>query len=509
MPYCLTSERREQASDFVSRFDPRFWTVNFPRPAMAAVTAIAADALRVDAVFGRRGDLVGVIWEAVDRHDHPLLAYETARDFRGCRLAFRWRSSGVVALDQVDGAVLTVEGRDAGGAAFTAYLRLWNYATGSGEDAAVSLDFADVRSGFGAGGPAVWMGDVDRMFVSLAPPGYVAGSEAAFATPVEGWAELSAMRCDGPGAVLAIGDILVPPHGLGIATGYDDCYHLTPARVLRQALQLGYRGSINHYVGMSHYPRLAGPSTGSGRMEVVTSGDPLNAPCAAWHRAFAAEAALLGFDVIWSLSFELFDDYCPAAWKQRAADGAPALTGWVPPSTLLSPASAEAMGYLHAVAATFLQIGAAAGLAPKFQIGEPWWWVRADGSPCLYDAAAVAAFAPVAIASVRSAMSATQNATLDAAGACLAAACAGCAMRRGRRHRDAWCICWRICRRCSTRPRPRSGARTCRWGGRARPTMCCSSRITTGRRRATRRRVRRGWRRSRRGSAIRRASSMI
>jgi len=29
--------------------------------------------------------------------------------------------------------------------------------------------------------------------------------------------------------------------------------------------------------------------------------------------------------VIWSLSYELFDAHCPEAWKQRAADGSPAL----------------------------------------------------------------------------------------------------------------------------------------------------------------------------------------
>src|SRR3954464_10181125 len=81
---------------FVKRFDPRFWTVNFPRPMMAAATTTAPDALRVDAVFYRKSDLAGLIWEAEDRHDHPLLAYETARDFRLCRLSFRWRSEGLM-----------------------------------------------------------------------------------------------------------------------------------------------------------------------------------------------------------------------------------------------------------------------------------------------------------------------------------------------------------------------------------------------------------------------------
>ena len=51
----------------------------------------------------------------------------------------------------------------------------------------------------------------------------------------------------------------------------------------------------------------------------------------------------LGFGLIWSLSYELFDAHCPEDWKQRAADGSPALTGWAPPSTLLltSPAIAR------------------------------------------------------------------------------------------------------------------------------------------------------------------------
>jgi hypothetical protein len=101
---------------FVKRFDPRLWTVNFPRPMMASVVTIAADALRVDAVFYRGSDLAGLIWESEDRHDHPLLAYETARDFRRCTLAFRWRSAGLMPLDAVNGPTLTIEGRDEAGA---------------------------------------------------------------------------------------------------------------------------------------------------------------------------------------------------------------------------------------------------------------------------------------------------------------------------------------------------------------------------------------------------------
>lgn len=412
MGWWLASDRTVQAAGVISRFDPAYWTVNFPRPMMAGVVTIAPDALRVDAAFYRQDDLAGLIWESVDRHDHPLLGYETSRDYRGCRLRFRWRSAGVMALDAVNGPVLTIEGRDTAGAPRAWYVRLWNYAEGTAEDCVVSIDFASVAGGFVLPGEAdpVWAGDIDRMFVSLVPPGYT-GEDAALAEPVEGWVELSEIAVDGPGAVLAIGDVVVPEHGLSICSGYDDSYHLTPARLLRNALQLGYRGDVVHYVGMSHYFRLD-----DGMASLV--GGALNRPCAAWHADFASRAKALGFGMIWSLSYELFDAHCPEAWKQRAFDGSPALTGWEPPSALLSPAHAGAMGYLQEVAQAFVGIAQDAGLAVRFQIGEPWWWVMPDGRLCIHDDAAKAMLGDPAEQNVREE---PDTEVLDAAGALLAA----------------------------------------------------------------------------------------
>ena len=82
---------------------------------MASAVTTGPNALRVDAVFYKANDLAGLIWEAEDRWDHPLLAYQTARDFRRCVLRFRWRSGGIVPLDAVHGPTLTIEGRDAAG----------------------------------------------------------------------------------------------------------------------------------------------------------------------------------------------------------------------------------------------------------------------------------------------------------------------------------------------------------------------------------------------------------
>lgn len=417
MGWWLADRRQDQVEGVISRFDPAYWTVDFPRPMMAGVVTTAPDALRVDLVFQRRGDLAGLIWEAEDRWDHPLLAYATDRDFRRCRLRFRWRSAGIAPLDAVHGPVLTIEGRDATGAARAWYVRLWNYAQGSPEDAEVAIDFAALDGGFllPAEADPVWAGDIDRMFVSLVPPGYAPDDETALPAPAEGWVELTGIACEGPGSVLAIGDVVVPEHGLSIATGYDDAYNQTPARLLRSMLRLGYRGDILHYVGMSHYLRL---EPLSGGFYVSLADGVLNRACAAWHADFAARARALGYGVIWSLSYELLDQHVWGDWKQRAADGSPALTGWSPPSTLLSPAHAGAMAYLRAVALAFVEIAQSAGLPVQFQVGEPWWWVRADGRLCIHDAAARAALGDPPPQNVRGPV---DTGVLDAAGALLAA----------------------------------------------------------------------------------------
>ena len=420
MSFWLARDRKGQHSDHIQRFDPRFWTINFPRPMMASVVTTAPDALRVDCTFFHEGELAGLIWESEDRLDHPLLGYETQRDYAHCVLRFRWRSGGVLALDVPHGPTLTIEGRDAAGQPRAWYVRLWNYASGTASDARIELPFSELQSGYGLPGEAVHPADIDRMFISLVPQGYVEGSDAVLPAPIDGWAELTALSCEGENASLKIGDVLIPAHGEQIATAYDDSFNQTPARLLRNIEGLGYRGRIVHYVGMSHYFRL---EPLGGAHYVSLAGGVLNGPCEAWHRAYAAAAREHGFDLIWALSYELFDAHCWNDWKQRAPDGAPALTGWVPPSTLLSPAHGGAMAYLQQVARAFVTIAQDAALPVLFQIGEPWWWtVPATGAPCLYDASAKAALGgdPVTIASLRGSLDPAQVALLDAAGRVLA-----------------------------------------------------------------------------------------
>ncbi len=419
MAFWLARERRAQESSFIQRFDPRFWTVNFPRPAMASVVTTGPDSLRVDIELHHAGELVGLIWESADMLDHPLLAYETDRDYAHTTLSFRWQSDGVIALDLPNGPTLTIEGRDASGAPRTWYVRLWNYAEGTPTDARITLPFSVLESGYGLPGEPIHAADIDRMFISLVAPGHVPGSTAALPARFNGSVLMSDIVADGARAILEVGDVLLPPHGERIATAYDDSYNLTPARLLRAAIGLGYRDDIVHYVGMSHYMRLERQPDGG--LKASAAGE-LCTPATVWHSNFFMLAQADELEVIASLSYELFDAYCPESWKQRTANGAPALTGWVPPSSLLSPANQQAMAWLAAVARNFVAVLDDAGLPVRFQIGEPWWWVTRAGEICLYDDAAKAVFGgnPPVITDLGAPLGPAELALLDAAGVLLA-----------------------------------------------------------------------------------------
>ena len=421
MAFWLASKREGQDSDWIQRFDPRFWTVNFPRPMIASVVTTALDALRVDAVFYRKGDLAGLIWDSQDTLDHPLLAYGTDKDYSRTTLSFRWRSGGIIPLDVLNSPTLTIEGKDASGAPHFWFVRLWNYAVGTPTDAVITLDFSELDGGYTLPGDAdrVYPRQIDRMFISMVAPGYVYLDETAHPTPVEGWAEMTGIKCTGHRIMLEIGDVIVPPHGLAVATGYDDNGTQTPARILRSIRQLGYRGSVVHYVGMSHYFRLA-PVDAS--YLAGGAGDPLCTPARAWHLAFLQECKRTGFSPILSLSYELLAQHCPDDWKQRDWNGNPSLTGWDPPSSLLSPANEDAMAWLQLAGAEFALLMQEAQVDVRFQVGEPWWWIFADGRICIYDDAAKAAFggSPVQISNLRATLNAAQKALLDAAGALLA-----------------------------------------------------------------------------------------
>lgn len=183
---------------------------------------------------------------------------------------------------------------------------------------------------------------------------------------------------------------------------------------------LGYRGEVVHYLGMSHYFRLK--ATAEAEFEVDPAADGLNVAARAWHLDFFERCLAMDYAPVTSLSYELLAMHCPQSWVQRDHVGQPALTGWDPPSNLLSPANDDAMGYLRKIGEQVALLMKAAGAPVRFQVGEPWWWTFADGRICLYDDAAKARFGgdPAIITNLRAQLDAGQKALLDQAGAILA-----------------------------------------------------------------------------------------
>nr|WP_276589366.1 phage tail protein [Sphingomonas sp. GM_Shp_2] len=412
------------------RFDPIFWSTNFPMTMIAAVRATAADALRIDATFHERGHLAGLIWSSEDTLDHPTTAYDTARDYRGCVLQFRLRLHGDIRdLTDPDGPTLTIEGRDAKGAKMVRYVHLGNanQAGSTARDALIRLDFDRLPGGY-YGGDDIFAGDIDRMLISFVPTGYDKGSAERLDAPIEAALELTGMTATGRASTLTCGIGPGGVHDVRMTNGYDDTYNVTPERIIRKLDLLGYRGEFNHYVGMSHYFRWRW-SPGEGRYVAdTTAADPLNVPCRVWHEDLAARLKASGRELIVSLSYEMLNSFAPRDWRQLDHAGLPALTGWEPPSALFSPCHAPAFAYLTSVALAFCDIAAAADLRVRFQVGEPWWWIDFRSHvPYFYDPSTVAAWRaekgsePPVITNMTAPMTAAQKGYCDWLGERLAA----------------------------------------------------------------------------------------
>ena len=417
--WALFDQSDVSRTNTISRFDGRYWNVNFSNPMMASVTTTLASELLFSSVSYKKNDLAGLIWDSTDILDHVLFSYETNLDYSNCQLSFDWESNNIINLSDNNGPVLTIEGLDTNNNPQTWYVRLFNYIV-PGTTASIHLDFNTLDAGFSLPTDASRVNptNISRMFISLASTGYT-GEDLPLSSPVESWVKITNIVTTGTNRSLAIANGVVDAHQLQMATGFDDSYNITPWRMVYNLYGLGYRGSINHYVGMGHYFKLLW--NGSTFLVDSTNGF-LNTPCVIWHTSLSEACNILGYDLILSMSYELLDQYVDEDWKQRAEDGSPALTGWSPPSTLLSPANPAAMSYLTSVAIEFMRtFKSDSSIKVTFQIGEPWWWTNA-GKIYMYDSNAVALLGPnlVSIPDIRVTLDDSQTTMLDLAGTILA-----------------------------------------------------------------------------------------
>lgn len=204
-----------------------------------------------------------------------------------------------------------------------------------------------------------------------------------------------------------IGEVKPPvlEHNLKMAEGYDDEYYRNPKRLVESIHHLGYRDILNLYIGASHYYDKQGELGLDGldhKTQYLIQGHPLNKAFEAWFTALCKELYNNQFkQLVISISMEILQ--MPEGWKQRMHDGVAGQTGWMPPTSFISPCSDEAKTYMKTVANTLINITKQYNIEPILQLGEPWWWFQEfepgnvqipfDGKPpCFYDANTQAKF---------------------------------------------------------------------------------------------------------------------
>lgn len=382
--YGLLTKADRTGTETFQRFQPMFWTANFPSTMIASLTT-NGETLIVDCEFTREDDLCGVIWESADTWDHPLTAYDTDKDYSNCVLSFTIEITGqTLNLENTNGPVLTIEGKDGFGAPKIWYVRLVNYRTsGNATTAQIVLDFDNLAGGFAMDDP-VNPTEIDRMFIGIVPTSYSTDTPGPLTTNEVCRVRLTNITVTGSNSVLVAGTG-IGVNELRMTNGYDDTYNLTPERLVRNVWLLGYRKWFNHYVGMSHYFSWQW-NAGESRFIARDLPNPLNAPCTIWHNDLAKRLKALDFTVIFSISYEMLNSFMPASWRQLDSVGLPALTGWAPPSSLFSPCNEAGMDYLNRVFVAFADILQANELPIHMQVGEPWWWIDfRDFKPYFYD----------------------------------------------------------------------------------------------------------------------------
>ena len=380
----------------VQRFSADCWTIDGPRSMSFCIVGEKPDGFETYFTSRRKDDFSAAIFFSEDKGMHPYLQYETKKDYRNCVLKFTIDTEGQVPsiLDERLGLVMTVVVNDSSPTGQTPYyLRLANLAnpaTLTARHAEVTIDWNRVAAGFDQTIPFA-KNNIDRIFIGCLTNGFVAGDSTPLATPEQGAIKVSKIACTGSNSTYVRKALAIPQHTLGMCTGYDDSYNVNPLRLIKNCYDLGYRGFINHYCGMSHYYDQRWNA--AQQRFVVTkqratdgvSYKLLNREAAIWHQYFARAAHRYYMRMIFSISYEIFSEAAELTWTQRDWNDNYGYTGYEPPSYLLSPCIPEAMKWLQDVFIEFAQILNNEGHVPHMQVGEPWWWINADGKPCIYD----------------------------------------------------------------------------------------------------------------------------
>lgn len=327
----------------------------------------------------RYNTYIAALWFSEQIKAHAGFTYEKYTDYSGVIWTFDIELSATMPVINEPTRAITLEVMNSLGE--LTFIPLYLYAGAPAQRASrITLDFDNLSNQYG---DTVDPTDITRLSIGLVTDSYNQGRDELLTAPIDCTFKLTNVSVVG-GAALMRTDHSQPAHNVGMCTSYDDIHTTTPEHIVETMKRLGYNGRVNHYVGMSKYPKRL-IDNGVQRND-VTAGNTINHAAERWHKNYFELCHAEGWDMVVAVSFEMFSIGGDTALAQTDWDGQLGRTGYEPPSYLLSPKIPEAMTYLNNVFLGFASFMAASGQQVRMQVGEPWWWWNTDTrKPCIYD----------------------------------------------------------------------------------------------------------------------------
>ena len=264
------------------------------------------------------------------------------------------------------------------------------------------IDFNHLKQGFGFTDPVysdITAEDVQRITLPIVPYFFNPSNPVYTGSSQEGHVVFTNWTVSGTGAYLGELPPVTQAHLFRYAEGYDDEYYRNPQKLVEVMYHLGYRESVDFYIGASHFYDKNGKAPGlpSGFTNAVLMPDVgCSSSYLAWFTHYVRNLKLKGY-TRFVLSVAMENLQLPDSWKQLLADGVtPGQTGWFPPTCFYSPTNPEVRAYIRKISKQQMDIIVAEGLKPILQLGEPWWWWQEfmpgdvetpfpGRPPCFYD----------------------------------------------------------------------------------------------------------------------------
>lgn len=370
-------------------FNPYNWYVDGPRTAsFSLITNSIQRSMRVYFTARTSKDLIGIIWDSEDIMGHKNLRRETITDYTNTILSFDIELKGDIPDfdDPATGMILDIF---EAGSESPYHVRLNKYAERKGEEGHeyfhVKLDFNNLDDGY-EGSLKVNPKNITKIALIVVSDGYdiSEGLSTPFHKNKNVEVEINNIQCN---RSMKVNTVETGNHNIRMCTSYDDDVRYSPEYVVETMYKLGYKGGVNHYCGMSTYFEKEW-DVAENRFKVITDATQklINKPTEEWHKSFAELLKEKHIFAIFSVSYELFSYECPYEWTQRDYYDEFGVTGYEPPSFLLSPCINDGFEWLKKVFLDFADILHNASQPVMMQIGEPWWWWNSSTRrPCIYD----------------------------------------------------------------------------------------------------------------------------